>query len=165
MSEKKPFLDIYGIQKQLPHRFPFLLIDRVETFVNGPRTDSPVGRKVVARKNVTFNEPYFTGHFPNKPVMPGVLQVEAMAQAGCLACLGDDMGGNYDVLIAKIDNTRFRRPVIPGDVLEIHAEITKEKAGIVAVTCKTLCDGEVVSEAELVAKIFSPDDKKSTTEK
>jgi 3-hydroxyacyl-[acyl-carrier-protein] dehydratase len=155
MSEKKEvYLDILGIQKKIPHRFPFLLIDRIDTYTDGPNKDSWVGRKVVARKNITFNEPYFTGHFPHKPVMPGVLQVEAMAQAGAVACIGGIGGPAYDVLIAKITNARFRRPVVPGDVLEIHAEIMKEKSGIVTVTCKAMCDGEVVCEAELVAKVF-----------
>jgi 3-hydroxyacyl-[acyl-carrier-protein] dehydratase len=155
MSEKKEiYLDILGIQKKIPHRFPFLLIDRIDSYTDGPNPKSWVGRKVVARKNVTFNEPYFTGHFPHKPVMPGVLQVEAMAQAGAVACIGGVGGPAYDVLIAKINNARFRRPVVPGDVLEIHAEITNEKSGIVSVSCRALCDGEVVAETELVAKVF-----------
>lgn len=153
MSGKDVFLDSIEIQKRIPHRFPFLLIDRILSYQSGPDPKSFVGRKVVARKNVTFNEPYFTGHFPHMPVMPGVLQVEAMAQAGALACLPTDEV-KLDVLIAKIDNCRFRRPVVPGDVLEIHAEITRERAGLLTVICKTLCDGELVSEVEIMAKIF-----------
>jgi 3-hydroxyacyl-[acyl-carrier-protein] dehydratase len=85
--------------------------------------------------------------------MPGVLQVEAMAQAGALACLPHE-GEHLDVLIAKIDNTRFRRPVVPGDVLEIHAEITKEKSGIVCVKGAIYCDKELVAETDITAKIF-----------
>lgn len=152
-SEKKPFLDIHAIQRRIPHRYPFLLIDRVDTFTPGPNPKSKAGAKVVARKNITFNEPFFQGHFPHKPVMPGVLQVEAMAQAGALACLPteDDV---LDVLIAKIENARFRRPIVPGDVLEIHAEIMWEKANILGVSCQTYCDGELVAETELTAKIF-----------
>lgn len=153
MSERKVFLDIIDIQKRLPHRFPFLLIDRVDSYTPGPNPASKVGRKVIARKNVTLNEPYFTGHFPHKPIMPGVLQVEAMAQAGALACLPttDEL---LDVLIAKIEEARFRRPVIPGDVLEIHAEIMKEKAGILVVKCETYCDNELVADVSITAKIF-----------
>lgn len=156
MSEEKSkvYMDIMAIQERIPHRFPFLLIDRIDSYTPGKDPKAWLGRKVIARKNVTINEPYFTGHFPHKPVMPGVLQVEAMAQAGAVACLGSNDGQSWDVLIAKINDCRFRKPVVPGDVLEIHAEITKEKAGIVAVTCKTLCDGEVISEVELVAKVF-----------
>lgn len=153
MSTKDIFLDSIEIQKRIPHRFPFLLIDRILSYEPGPDAKSRVGRKVVARKNVSFNEPYFTGHFPHMPVMPGVLQVEAMAQAGALACLPTE-DEKLDVLIAKIDNCRFRRPVVPGDVLEIHAEITRERAGLLCVVCKALCDGEIVSEVEIVAKIF-----------
>jgi len=154
MSDRKVFLDILAIRKRIPHRFPFLLIDRVDTYTPSPEGEAVrVGRKVVARKNVTANEPYFSGHFPHKPVMPGVLQVEAMAQAGALACLPNE-GEHLDVLIAKIDNTRFRRPVVPGDVLEIHAEITKEKAGILCLKAAIFCDQELVAETDITAKIF-----------
>jgi 3-hydroxyacyl-[acyl-carrier-protein] dehydratase len=154
MTEKKVFLDVLDIRKRIPHRYPFLFIDRVDSYTPGPDGDkNRVGRKVVARKNVTANEPYFNGHFPHKPVMPGVLQVEAMAQAGALACLPYE-GEHLDVLIAKIDNTRFRRPVVPGDVLEIHAEITKEKSGIVCVKGAIYCDKELVAETDITAKIF-----------
>lgn len=153
MSDKKVFLDIQDIQKRLPHRYPFLLIDRVDSYTEGPNPKSKVGRKVVCRKNVTFNEQFFQGHFPHKPVMPGVLQVEAMAQAGALACLPttDDL---LDVLIAKIEECRFRRPVVPGDVLEIRAEVLKEKSGILICKCETLCDGELVADVLITAKIF-----------
>jgi 3-hydroxyacyl-[acyl-carrier-protein] dehydratase len=154
MKEKKPYLDVLEIWKRIPHRYPFLLIDRVDSFDPGPNTKGRVGRKVVARKNVTINEQFFQGHFPHMPIMPGVLQVEAMAQAGALACVvGDDE--NLDVRIAKIENARFRRPVVPGDVLEIRAEITKEKAGILCVRGETYCDNELVAEVDIVAKVFS----------
>ncbi len=154
MSEQKVFMDVLDIKKRIPHRFPFLFIDRIDSYTPSPNGDkSRIGRKVIARKNVTVNEPFFNGHFPHKPVMPGVLQVEAMAQAGALACLPFE-GEYLDVLIAKIDNTRFRRPVVPGDVLEIHAEIINEKAGIVFVKGTIFCDGELVAETEITAKIF-----------
>ena len=153
MSNSDFYLDINSIQKRIPHRFPFLLVDRVMSFEYGPDKEKMLGRKVVARKNVTLNEPYFTGHFPDNPVMPGVLQVEAMAQTGALACVPEE-NDQIDVLIAKINEAKFKRPVVPGDTLELHAEITKEKAGILTVTCKALCDGNLVSQAEVMAKIF-----------
>lgn len=154
MSEtKQPYLDVLAIRKRIPHRYPFLLIDRVDTYEAGPNPELRVGRKVVARKNVTVNEQYFQGHFPHAPVMPGVLQVEAMAQAGALACVaGEDE--NLDVRIAKIEEARFRRPVVPGDTLIIHAKVTKEKAGLVCVQCETFCDGEPVAEVIIWAKVF-----------
>lgn len=153
MSEKKVFWDVEEIMKKIPHRFPFLLIDRVDSYQQGPDKDSYIGAKIIARKNVTVNEPYFVGHFPHKPVMPGVLQIEAMAQAGALAAMVGRTT-DMDVLFAKIDGARFRKPVVPGDTLEIHAEIKKEKAGILGVSCKTFCDGEVVAEVDIMAKVF-----------
>lgn len=152
MSDQSPFLTITEIQDRLPHRFPFLLIDRVLHFEYGPDKSVFKGRKIVARKNVTFNEPYFVGHFPTNPVMPGVLQVEAMAQAGAMAC-APEVDEAIDVLIAKISDARFRRPVVPGDTLELHAEIINEKRGLLVVECKALCDGVVVSDVTLTAKV------------
>lgn len=155
MSEtKQPFLDVVEIRKRIPHRFPFLLIDRVLSFDPGSDPKVRVGRKVVARKNVTVNEEYFQGHFPHAPVMPGVLQVEAMAQAGALACVAGEEG-NLDVRIAKIEEARFRRPVVPGDTLEIHAHITKEKAGLLCVEAEARCDGEQVAQVTIWAKVFT----------
>ncbi len=155
MSEtKEPYLDVLAIRKRIPHRFPFLLIDRVLSFTPGSDPKLRVGRKVVARKNVTVNEGFFQGHFPHAPIMPGVLQVEAMAQAGALACVvGDDE--NLDVRIAKIEEARFRRPVVPGDTLEIHAEITKEKAGLICVVAEARCDGEQVAQVTIWAKVIA----------
>lgn len=152
-ESKQTFLDINEIQKRIPHRFPFLLIDRVLHFEHGPDPKKNVGRKVLARKNVTVNEPYFTGHFPGNPVMPGVLQVEAMAQAGAIAC-APEQNEAIDVLIAKIGEAKFKRQVVPGDVLEVHAEITNEKRGILSVECKIVCDGNLVSQASVMAKVF-----------
>ncbi|MCB0378238.1 MAG: 3-hydroxyacyl-ACP dehydratase FabZ [Bdellovibrionales bacterium] len=149
---EKVFLNIEQIQKRIPHRFPFLLVDRVLSFSYGPDQNSPVGRKIVALKNVTMNEQYFQGHFPEQAVMPGVLQIEAMAQAGAIACApGDD--DSVDVLFAKINHARFRKPVVPGDRLELHAEITNARKSLYTVDCKAYCDGAVVSEVELVASV------------
>lgn len=152
MSESKTFLNINEIQKRIPHRFPFLLIDRVLDFQYGTDPERFLGRKIVARKNVTMNEPYFTGHFPDNPVMPGVLQVEAMAQAGAIACAPAE-GEAIEVLIAKIMDAKFKKPVTPGDCLEIHAEISKEKRGILQVDCKMFCDSQLVSEVSVMAKV------------
>lgn len=146
-------LNILEIQKKLPHRFPFLLIDRVLSFTHGPDPQKFIGRKVIARKNVTVNEPYFVGHFPNNPVMPGVLQVEAMAQAGAIAC-APDANDQIEVLIAKITEAKFKRPVTPGDVLEIHAEIVGDRSSIVTVSCQSYVDSQLVAEVQVMAKVF-----------
>lgn len=148
----REYLNIIEIQQRLPHRFPFLLIDRVLRFEYGPDKTKFVGRKVVARKNVTINEPYFVGHFPNNPLMPGVLQVEAMAQAGAIAC-APEHDDQIEVLIAKISEAKFKRPVSPGDVLEIHAKIISEKSSILSVTCEMFCDGHLVAQADVMAKV------------
>lgn len=154
MIEKKPYMDSVAIMKRIPHRYPFLLVDRVDSFEHGPDPKKREGRKVIARKNVTFNEAFFQGHFPHAPVMPGVLMVEAMAQAGALACVaGEDE--NLDVRIAKIEEARFRRPIVPGDTLEMHTLVVKEKGGLICVSGKTYCDEELVAEVIIWAKIIS----------
>lgn len=153
MSDYQNSLSVVEIEKRIPHRFPFLLIDRVLHFEYGPDPQKFVGRKIIARKNVTMNEQYFIGHFPGNPLMPGVLQVEAMAQAGAIACV-PEAGENVNVLIAKISEAKFKRQVTPGDVLEIHGEIIGEKRSILTVTCKTFCDGHLVSQANIMAKII-----------
>ena len=146
-------LDINEIANRLPHRYPFLMIDRVLHFEFGEDPEKYVGRKIVCRKNVTMNEPYFMGHFPENPVMPGVLQVETMAQAGAMACCTDP-DKNLNVLIAKISEAKFRRPVIPGDILEVRAEILADKRSLLTVQCELLCDGDRVAEAKVMAKII-----------
>lgn len=146
--------NIEDIKKKIPHRYPFLLIDRVISIEPGPKSpDSSVGNRIRARKNVTSNEPFFMGHFPENAVMPGVLQIEAMAQAGALAAMYEKQN-SIDVLFAKVDGARFRRQVIPGDVLDIRAEITKEKSSILGVSCQIYCEDQLVAEADVVAKIF-----------
>ncbi len=149
---KAPVYTITDILKILPHRFPFLLIDRVDELYKPPGV-SRVGRKIVAVKNVTFNEPFFPGHFPHRPVMPGVLQIEVMAQAAALAVAEMD-GPRMDVAIAGINDARFRRPVVPGDTLVLEAEIMKDRSGILVVQCKARVDGQLVCEAEVIAKVF-----------
>ena len=149
----KAVYEISDILRILPHRFPFLLVDRVLTLDRDLKAKNRVGWKITAVKNVTFNEPYFTGHFPHRPVMPGVLQIEAMAQAGCLAVVDPD-GPEMDVAIAGINEARFRRPVVPGDQLILTAEITKDRGQIMVLRCSLHVDGELASEAEMIAKVF-----------
>jgi 3-hydroxyacyl-[acyl-carrier-protein] dehydratase len=119
-------LDIKQILGRLPHRFPFLLVDRV--------IEIELGKRIVALKNVTINEPFFPGHFPHHPVMPGVLIVEAMAQAaGILGLVSDDNGNaerNTVIYLAGIDEARFKRPVVPGDQLILTATIERTLRGI-----------------------------------
>ncbi len=134
-------MDIKEIMKILPHRPPFLLIDRVEEIVEG--------EKIVAVKNVTMNEPYFVGHFPQEPVMPGVLIVEAMAQAGAVAVLSMEQFKGKTAYFGGIDKAKFRRKVVPGDTLRIEVEIIKLKmnAGIGKGTAYV--DGKKACEAEI----------------
>jgi beta-hydroxyacyl-ACP dehydratase FabZ len=151
-SEKVAY-KIEDILRILPHRFPFLLIDRVLSVVEGPNSDSRMGRKVVAIKNVTFNEPYFMGHFPHRPVMPGVLQIETMAQAGALAAFRET-DPPQDVAIVSVSEAKFRRPIVPGDSLHVHAEITKDRGSMIGLICAVYVDGVKAAEAEMLAKVF-----------
>jgi beta-hydroxyacyl-ACP dehydratase FabZ len=149
----KAVYEISDILRILPHRFPFLLVDRVEVLDRDLKAKNRVGWKIRAIKNVTFNEPFFSGHFPHRPVMPGVLQIEAMAQAGCLAVVDPD-GPEMDVAIAGVNEARFRRPVVPGDRMVLTAEITKDRGQIMMLRCQCHVDGELASEAEMIAKVF-----------
>jgi len=151
-DEKPPVYTITEIMKLLPHRYPFLLVDRVEELYVPP-SGARVGRKIRAIKNVTINEPFFPGHFPHRPVMPGVLQIEAMAQVAAISCV--ELGaGRKDVAIAGIDGARFRRPVVPGDTLEMTAEVLKDRNSILVVKCEARVRGEIVCEAQMIAKMF-----------
>ena len=149
MSEEntKKELDIGQIMSLLPHRFPFLLVDRVLDY---QITDEHKTLKAV--KNITFNEPFFQGHFPGKPVLPGVLILEAMAQAtGVLAfTMVGKPSPDELYYFAAIDNARFKRPVIPGDQLILDVEFLKEKRGIAAFKGVASVDGEVVCSADLM---------------
>jgi 3-hydroxyacyl-[acyl-carrier-protein] dehydratase len=137
-------LDINQIMKILPHRHPFLLVDRV--------LELEVGKRIVAIKNVTINEPFFPGHFPGHPVMPGVLIVEAMAQvAGILAYQSDESVRDKVTYFVGIDNAKFRRPVMPGDQLKIEIEVIGCKRGIWVFSAKATVDDKLVTEAELKA--------------
>ncbi len=138
-------MDIHQILKQLPHRYPFLLVDRVLSI--------ETGKRIVALKNVTMNEPFFTGHFPHRPVMPGVLILEAMAQAAALLSF-DTQGVTPDdktvYYFAGIDGARFKRPVEPGDQLTLDVTLERAKAGIFKFKGVTRVGDEVACEAELM---------------
>jgi 3-hydroxyacyl-[acyl-carrier-protein] dehydratase len=138
-------MDILEIREFLPQRYPFLLVDRV--------TDVVAGQSIHGYKNVTANEEFFTGHFPEKPVMPGVLILEAMAQlAGILGFLttGKRPADGYIYLYAGIDNVRFKRQVVPGDRLDLQAEFTGSKLSIYKFACKATVDGELVASANIL---------------
>jgi 3-hydroxyacyl-[acyl-carrier-protein] dehydratase len=136
-------LDILQIQKFLPHRYPFLLVDKV--------IECEPGVRLLGVKNVTYNEPFFQGHFPQKPIMPGVLILEALAQAtGLLASetAGDELNGMIYYLVG-IDKAKFKRPVVPGDQLMLEARFVKSKRNIWAFECQAEVDGEFVASAEI----------------
>ncbi len=139
-------MDIQDILAHLPHRFPFLLIDRV--------IQLDPGKSITAIKNVTINEPFFPGHFPQRPVMPGVLMLESLAQAACVLAYksGDAEPGTNDLyLFAAIDNARFKRLVEPGDQLELHVEFIRAKQSVIKVHGEARVDGNVACSAELMS--------------
>ncbi len=158
MSEAEPSelkeADLARIKRMIPHRYPFLLIDHVKGIA--------VGDNAVGMKNVTVNEPHFQGHFPDKPVMPGVLIVEAMAQtAGVLVVETLEMiDQGLLVYFMTLDKTRFRKIVAPGDVLELHVKILRGRGKIWKFWGEARVGGEVVAEAEFSAMIITPDDEK-----
>jgi 3-hydroxyacyl-[acyl-carrier-protein] dehydratase len=142
-----PALDIRKILAALPHRYPFLLVDRVVELVPGER--------IHAYKNVSFNEEFFQGHFPGQPVMPGVLQLEAMAQAGALLASGIS---GFDpekqlIYLMAFDKVKFRKVVTPGDKLELFVKLDKQKGRIVRLSGEAKVDGKLVSEAEMLATV------------
>jgi beta-hydroxyacyl-ACP dehydratase FabZ len=140
-----PLLDIQEIRDILPHRYPMLLVDAILELEED---------RIVGIKNVTVNEPFFVGHFPEFPVMPGVLVVEAMAQvAGVLVLKSVPDRKNKLVLLASIEQAKFRRPVRPGDQLRIEMKVTKRKASIAKMYGQATVNGLVVAEAELMCKL------------
>ncbi|QHE85784.1 3-hydroxyacyl-ACP dehydratase FabZ [Hydrogenophaga sp. BPS33] len=143
-------MDIHQILKQLPHRYPFLMVDRV--------LELDKGKSIKALKNVSINEPFFGGHFPHRPVMPGVLMLEAMAQAAALLAF-DTMGASPDdntvYYFAGIDGARFKRPVEPGDQLVMDVTLDRMKAGIFKFKGVTRVGDQVACEAELMCTVRS----------
>ncbi|NTF48389.1 3-hydroxyacyl-ACP dehydratase FabZ [Rhizobium rhizogenes] len=141
--------DIIEIMKLLPHRYPFLMVDRI---IEIDSDNSAIGIK-----NVTANEPQFTGHFPGSPIMPGVLLIEGMAQtAGAICARKDGIGGNL-VYFMTIDNARFRKPVVPGDRVEFHVVKQKQRGTIWKFHCDAKVDDSVVAEADIGAMIVRKD--------
>ena len=137
--------DIQKIMNLLPHRYPFIMIDRILELVPG--------EKVIALKNVTINEPFFQGHFPGNPIMPGVLIVEAMGQAGAVLAAESLSGKQRDSLIyfMSMDKVKFRQPVVPGDQLIFEMKFLKKRAKVFKMSGVALVDGKRVVEAELMA--------------
>ncbi|THB65185.1 MAG: 3-hydroxyacyl-[acyl-carrier-protein] dehydratase FabZ [Gammaproteobacteria bacterium] len=141
-------MDINEIIKILPHRYPFLLVDKIVEFEKGER--------IVGYKNVTINEPFFEGHFPKRPVMPGVLILEAMAQVcGVLAFKseGENAEGNRIVLLAGLDKIRYKRPVEPGDRLDLAGKINKIRRGMCMFSAEASVDGELVASADIICTL------------
>lgn len=149
-ERKEPVLTAMQVQEIIPNRFPISFVDRVDEIIPG--------EKVVARKNVTINEEFFVGHFPGNPVMPGVLQVETMAQVGSIPLLSQPDFKNKIAYLAGLNNVKFRKNVVPGDVLEITVEIVKLKKRM-GIGKGTICNeyGEVCSEAEMTFIISNVD--------
>ena len=141
-------MDIHQILKKLPHRYPILLVDRVIALEKG--------KSIKALKNVTINEPFFQDHFPYRPVMPGVLMLEALAQAAALLAfdaLGTGPSEDLVYYFAGIDNARFKRPVEPGDQLTLDVEMVRMKAGIFKFNCSASVDGTLAVQAELTCAV------------
>ena len=142
-------MDINGILNRIPHRYPFLLIDRV--------LELEPKKRIVTLKNVTINEPFFPGHFPGAPVMPGVLIVEAMAQSGAVLILNDIPDREKRlVYFTGIDKARFRRAVVPGDQIRMEAFTLRLSGGRGRVRCRSTVDGQLVSEARLNFALTEP---------
>ena len=139
--------DIQKIMGYLPHRYPFLLVDRILELIPG--------EKVTALKNVTMNEPFFQGHFPGRPIMPGVLIVEAMAQAGGVLAFesSPDIQQGGVIYFMAVDKVKFRKPVVPGDQLILEVQLLKQRAKTVKMAGIAFVDGKRASEAELMATV------------
>jgi 3-hydroxyacyl-[acyl-carrier-protein] dehydratase len=145
-------MNIQDVKNYLPHRYPFLLIDRV--------LELEIGKSIVALKNVTYNEPQFTGHFPEQPIMPGVLIIEALAQATGILAFKSKVGKPIDgqiYMLVGVDKVRFKRMVEPGDQLRLEVEVMMVKRGIWKFKCAALVDGNIVTTAELMCTKKSAD--------
>lgn len=141
-------MDIRAVLEHLPHRYPFVMIDRVR--------ECEPGKRIVALKCVSVNEPYFQGHFPNRPIMPGVLILEAMAQAAGILVFrteGKKPDGDSVYYYAGIDNARFKKPVVPGDLLEIEVTLERSLRGIWKFGCEARVDGAIVAEARILCSM------------
>lgn len=147
-----PVFDIEKIMGILPHRYPFLLVDRV--------LEIKAGESIVALKNVTCNEPFFQGHFPQLKIMPGVLIIEALAQAGGVLLFHSLPDPEKKlVFLSRINNAKFRKPVVPGDQLEMHVNLLKYKKGFCQIEAKAYVDGQVVTESEIMASVVELEER------
>jgi 3-hydroxyacyl-[acyl-carrier-protein] dehydratase len=148
-------LDVNEIRAILPHRYPFLLVDRIVELE---------ADRIVGIKNVTVNEPFYLGHFPDFPVMPGVTLIEAMAQtAGVLVLKGMPDRNNKLVLLVSVENAKFRKPVVPGDTLRMEMSVLKRKANLAKFAGRATVDGQVVAECEVMC-MFADKEKKKPAE-
>ncbi len=147
-----PRVEVNEIRRMIPHRYPFLLIDRV--------VNIEVGEAAVGIKNVTFNEPHFAGHFPNQPVMPGVLIVEAMAQSAAVLVVRTMDVIDHDLLVyfMSIESSKFRKTVVPGDVLELHVRVARHRGKVWRFRGEGRVDDKLCAEAEFTAMIMEPGD-------
>jgi len=157
-----PF-DHMQVKNYLPHRYPFLFVDRIldmQVPLNAEGKLMELGTKIVGLKNATMNEPYFTGHFPQFPITPGVIMIEAMAQVcsfGVLPWVQTDdqmrVTSRFDLRLAGVDSARFRRPFVPGDSLKITVEVTKHRGPIWAFSCKGEVENQLVVESDILASV------------
>jgi 3-hydroxyacyl-[acyl-carrier-protein] dehydratase len=159
-------LNINQIQRFLPHRSPFLLVDRILEIhavgdLDAPPPVAQVGTRVVGLKNVSFNEPYFQGHFPGFAILPGVLIIETMAQVASFSVYPslekdlDRLAREFQCILVGVDSARFRKPVVPGDTLRIETEVTKCRGKLWAFQCTASVEGQKVAEAEILANLVS----------
>ena len=164
-----PVMNVDQIRKFIPHRHPFLLIDRVLEIhcPVAPKTlaapDDKIGIRVVAQKNVSFCEPVFQGHFPDFSILPGVMIIEAMAQTSSFSIYPFlvnqlDRIGEFQCILVGVDNARFRRPVIPGDVLRIETVVSKFRGRLWGFTCTATVDGQKAAEADIMANLIAKGD-------
>ena len=165
MTESRYRLNIEVIQKFLPHRAPFLLVDRILEIhpigdLSDPSSDNKVGIKVVGLKNYTYNEPYIPGHFPGFSIVPGVLLIETMAQVASFTLYPyleksiDTLSRDFQCILVGVDSARFRKPVIPGDTLTVTTEVTKVRGRLWGFKCEGMVDGQKVVEAEVLANLM-----------
>ncbi len=155
-TTKSGAMDIEEVMRYLPHRYPFLLVDRITELVEN--------KTIAGIKNVTMNEPFFQGHFPGYPVMPAVLVIEALAQLASILAwkiAGRSPGDGTIIFFAAIDNARFRRQVRPGDQLVLEADVERMVRGVGKFAVRAKVDGEIVAEANLMAAMRIPDKKPS----